>query len=151
MTEVDRCALRSSSSLDNFGSLVFDRRTSRYAPFDHDTTSILRRAAQIGWFGTIAEEPDHERQALLADFLDHFEREGFFRADGRFAGVVLDVEPPRDHLVGPLAVHLEVIAACNLRCTHCFAGELPRKADLTLAEMDGLFGDLARLGSSASG
>ncbi len=130
-----------------FGSLVFDRRTSRYAPFDHETTALLRRVAEIGWFGTIAEERDEERQRLLADFFDHFDREGFFRPDGRFDGVILDVEPPPDHLVGPLAVHLEVIAACNLRCTHCFAGELPRKADLTLEEMDALFADLARMGS----
>ena len=27
-----------------FGSLVFDRRTSRYAPFDHEATALLERA-----------------------------------------------------------------------------------------------------------
>src|SRR5262249_36169178 len=63
-------------------------------------------------------------------------------------GRTLDVEPPPDHLVGPLAVHLEVVAACNLRCIHCFAGELPRKERaLTLDELDRLFADMARMGS----
>src|SRR5262249_32824961 len=53
-----------------------------------------------------------------------------------------------DHLVGPLAVHLEVVAVCNLACTHCFAGVLPRNHHpLTLRELDGLFSDLAGLGS----
>src|SRR5262249_52840115 len=68
--------------------------------------------------------------------------------DGRLSADILDVEPPDDHLVGPLAVHLEVIGACNLTCSHCFAGKLPRNHDpLSVAEMDGLFADLAGLGS----
>jgi radical SAM protein with 4Fe4S-binding SPASM domain len=119
-----------------FGSLVFDRRTSRYLPFDREATAVLRRTiAGSAWL-------DPER-----DFVDHFERAGFFRADGRFAGTELVAEPPADHLLGPLAVHLEVIAACNLTCRHCFAGELPRKTALTLVEIDRLFGELAALGS----
>jgi radical SAM protein with 4Fe4S-binding SPASM domain len=119
-----------------FGSLVFDRRTSRYAPFDRETTAILRAALHTpAW--TL---PQHE-------FVAHFEREGYFRPDGYLAGVALDAEPPADHLLGPLAVHLEVIAACQLACTHCFAGDLPRKTTLTLAEIDRLCGELAALGS----
>jgi radical SAM protein with 4Fe4S-binding SPASM domain len=58
------------------------------------------------------------------------------------------VETPVDHLVGPLAVHLEIIGACNLTCSHCFAGKLPRNDHpLRVAEMDRLFADLAALGS----
>src|SRR5262249_34722139 len=77
-----------------------------------------------------------------------FYRRGFFDADGRLAADVLDAGVPADHLVGPLAVHLEIIAACNLTCAHCFAGVLPRNHNpLTLRETETLFGDLARLGS----
>ena len=73
---------------------------------------------------------------------------GFFRLDGRLAADVLSVDAPADHLVGPLAVHLEVVGACNLTCTHCFAGALPRNQHpLSTAEMDGLFADLAGIGS----
>jgi radical SAM protein with 4Fe4S-binding SPASM domain len=47
-----------------------------------------------------------------------------------------------------LAVHLEIVAACNLTCSHCFAGVLPRNHHpLTLPELDLLFGDLASIGS----
>ena len=120
----------------HFGSLVFDRRTSRYAPFDHETTAILRATLHApAW--TLPQR----------DFVAHFEREGYFRPDGYLAGVALDAEPPADHLLGPLAVHLEVIAACQLACTHCFAGDLPRKTTLSLAEIDRLCGELAALGS----
>ncbi len=60
----------------------------------------------------------------------------------------MDVDVPTDHLVGPLAVHLEVVAACNLTCTHCFADVLPRQEKyLTLDELDQLFASLARMGS----
>jgi radical SAM protein with 4Fe4S-binding SPASM domain len=61
---------------------------------------------------------------------------------------VLPLTPPAGHLSGPLAVHLEIVGACNLKCVHCFAGDLPRNgAALSLAEMDALFAVFARLGS----
>ena len=120
----------------HFGSLVFDRATSRYLPFDHETTAILRRAlAESAW--SFAE----------VDFVERVSELGWLTPDGRLAGVALAAEPPADHLLGPLAVHLEIIAACNLSCVHCFAGDLPRKTTLTVAELDGLFGQLAALGS----
>lgn len=124
-----------------FGSLVFDRRTSRYAPFDAAATALFERAITVPLDELLHEDP------AAAEFADHFEREGYFRPDGRLAGVRLDATPPADHLLGPLAVHVEVVAACNLTCTHCFAGTLPRKSTLRLDEIDRLFGELARIGS----
>src|SRR5262249_54723008 len=88
----------------------------------------------------------------IEDFFDCFYERGFFGLDGRLAADVLAVDVPADHLVGPLAVHLEIVGACNLTCTHCFAGELPRNHHpLRLSAMDSLFGDLARLGSCRLG
>jgi len=120
----------------HFGSLVFDRRTSTYAPFDHDATALLVRALATS-----------ARELGVPEFVATFERAGYFRPDGRLAGTLLAATPPPDHLLGPLATHVEVIAACNLTCRHCFAGELPRKTSLTLGELDRLFGELAALGS----
>jgi len=125
----------------HFGSLVFDRRTSRYAPFDHEATAVLERALATSAWRLAGEHPE------LAGFVACFERAGYFGPDGRLAAVRLAADPPADHLLGPLAVHVEVIAACNLTCTHCFAGELPRKTALSAAELDRLFGELAALGS----
>lgn len=115
-----------------FGSLVFDRRNSRYLPFDQECTSLLKAAAAA------PARPD------LAELLHHL---GFWTLDGLFDGEILSILPPSGHLSGPLAVHLEVTASCNLTCTHCFAGELPRKEPaLSLAELDALFGQLAAIG-----
>ncbi len=125
----------------HFGSLVFDRRTSRYAPFDREATAVLERTLEVPAWQLAGEQPE------LAGFVACFERAGYFRPDGRLAGVRLAADPPADHLLGPLAVHVEVIAACNLTCTHCFAGELPRKTTLTTPELDRVFGELAALGS----
>ena len=120
-----------------FGSLVFDRRTSRYLPFDAESTELLRR---------LCVDPDAAREA--EGFYDYFSELGFFDLDGRLAARILDLRPPADHLAGPLAVHLEIIGACNLKCIHCFAGDLPRNEHaLTLPEMDSLFATLASLGS----
>jgi MoaA/NifB/PqqE/SkfB family radical SAM enzyme len=120
----------------HFGALIFDRRTSRYLPFDREASALLRG-------GAAAVRTDEE-----ADFYADFERRGWFTLDGRLAASVIDATPPADHLLGPLAVHLELVAACNLACAHCFAGVLPRRgAPLSLAEMDRLFGELAAIGS----
>jgi MoaA/NifB/PqqE/SkfB family radical SAM enzyme len=130
-----------------FGCLVFDRRTSRYLPFDHEATRLLCQLHRAPIDAVLAGLPEEEREAA-AGFFGCFYDRGFFGLDGRLAADILPVEPPVDHLVGPLAVHLEVAGACNLTCTHCFAGELPRHHHpLSVAEMDGLFADLARLGS----
>jgi hypothetical protein len=110
-----------------FGATVFDRRTSRYLPFDHESADLLRRMRDVP-FDTLHAQwsaTDRERTAALERFFEHFSGLGFFTMDRRFAGDVLPAEPAADHLTGPLAVHLEVIASCNLTCTHCFAGELP--------------------------
>jgi radical SAM protein with 4Fe4S-binding SPASM domain len=125
----------------HFGSMVFDRRTSRYAPFDHQTTEILVRALGVPVWRLAADSSE------VADFIACFERAGYFTPDGYLAGTLLPAVPPDGHLLGPLAVHVEVIAACQLSCAHCFAGELPRKTTLATPELDRVFGELAALGS----
>jgi MoaA/NifB/PqqE/SkfB family radical SAM enzyme len=130
-----------------FGCLVFDRRTSRYLPFDHEATALLRALHREPIDAVLGRVAPGDRDAVTG-FVDCFYERGFFGLDGRLAADVLEVDVPPDHLVGPLAVHLEVVAACNLACTHCFAGVLPRNhRPLALREMEVLFGDLARLGS----
>lgn len=131
-----------------FGSLVFDRRTSRYLPFDAETTRLLTRLLDVPVEAVLAETPDPATRDRIGRFYEHFYELGFFTMDGRLAATALDVEVPDDHLTGPLAVHLEVVSACNLTCTHCFAGELPRREKrLTLDEIDRLFGEMAALGA----
>lgn len=129
----------------HFGSLVFDRSTSRYLPFDAPTTALLQRLKK--------ERPEVVARSVddIEAFIDLHESlflRGFCTPDGRFAGETLPIHPPAHHLTGPLAVHLEVAGSCNLTCTHCFAGALPKKEPrLTLAEMSTLFDQLGELGS----
>jgi radical SAM protein with 4Fe4S-binding SPASM domain len=126
----------------HFGSLVFDRRSSRYLPFDEESTACLTRLRKEPVEDLAKDHPG------LIPFYDHFAELGFFDLSGRFAGDVLSLNPPPDHLAGPLAVHLEIAAACNLTCRHCFAGPLPRHQDpLQLEELDALFQTLAAMGS----
>jgi MoaA/NifB/PqqE/SkfB family radical SAM enzyme len=132
----------------HFGCLVFDRRSSRYLPFDREATDLLLALRDRPIDRVLADTPDPETRDAVERFFDCFYRRGFFGLDGRLSADVLDVAVPADHLVGPLAVHLEVVGACNLTCSHCFAGRLPRnQRPLSVAEMDGLFADLAGLGS----
>ncbi len=131
----------------HFGALLFDRRTSRYMPFDQPASNVLRRLMFAPADDVLVEAPDADRD-MVETFVEHLATRGFLMLDGRLAAEFLDRIPPAEHLLGPLAVHLEVIGACNLTCSHCFAGQLPRNHHpLSVLEIDGLFSQLAGIGS----
>jgi MoaA/NifB/PqqE/SkfB family radical SAM enzyme len=132
----------------HFGSLVFDRRTSCYLAFDHEATRLLIALQRDGIDGVLAAIQDEDERQTVLGFVDHYYPQRFFSLDGRLLAELRQVDVPPDHLVGPLMVHLEIIGACNLTCSHCFAGELPRNQNpLSLREMADLFTDLDRLGT----
>ena len=109
----------------HFGCLVFDRRTSRYMPFDREATDLLLALHCQAIDSVLAAIPPGDELDAATRFVGFFYECGFFGLDGRLAANVLIVNVPPDHLVGPLAVHLEIVGACNLTCSHCFAGKLP--------------------------
>lgn len=130
-----------------FGSLVFERRSVRYLPFDHEATALLLDLHKRPISAVLADL-DGERRDMAEGLVDAFHPRGFFGHDERLAAEVRDVAVPDGHLVGPLAVHLEIIGACNLTCTHCFAAPLPRHHHpLPVEEMVPLFRELAEIGS----
>jgi mycofactocin biosynthetic radical S-adenosylmethionine protein MftC len=130
-----------------FGSTVFDRSSSKYLPFDHETTELLK-ASRTKPFFELLDGLDAEAAHAAIEFYQHFYDLRFFSLNGLFWGEVLELEAAQSHLSSPLAVHLEVMAACNLTCKHCFAGELPRKEErLSLKEIEALFEDMAKMGS----
>lgn len=131
----------------HFGALLFDRRSSRYMPFDAPAAAVLTRLTEHTADDVIGDAEEGDRDAVIG-LVQHLSTKGYLRMDGRLAAARIDRTPPPGHLLGPLAVHLEVIGACNLTCTHCFAGELPRnQSPLSVKEMDALFAQLAGLGS----
>lgn len=131
-----------------FGSMVFERRTCRYLPFDTEATVLLRNLADESIDVVMAKTKDQSRRQQVARFYEEFYALGFFTLDGRFVGKMLEVTPPTDHLTGPLAVHLEISDSCNLKCLHCFAGEFPRQSQpLEIEELDQLFGQMSMMGS----
>src|SRR5271167_4934487 len=83
-----------------FGSTVFDRRTSRYFPFDREATELLTRLGLETFDGVLSDAPTPEIRNNLCFFFERFPRLGFFTMDGRFAGVILDAPIPADHLIG---------------------------------------------------
>lgn len=131
----------------HFGSLLYARETTRYLRFGRLATEWLERLRERPagqWWASAAME---DRESL-ASFFDHLEQLGLLDVNGRLPAARLCLDPPPDCLAGPLAVHVEVIGACDLSCRHCFAGPLPRNHQpLQLSELETLFDDLASIGS----
>jgi hypothetical protein len=106
-----------------FGSMLFTHDSSRYLPFDAESTAILHElvstpfaAVHARW----ARDRDAESVAALEAFFEGLGDLGLCTLDGRLAAGILPVPqqfgspatpaeglaPPADHLLGPLAVHL---------------------------------------------
>src|SRR5262245_61601736 len=99
----------------SFGATVFDRRNSRYYPFDHETAALLRDSIDRPFMEFLTMEQSALRRESLIGFYEYFSARGYFTLDHHFAGVALTAEKlPEDRLLGPLVVHLELVAACNL-------------------------------------
>ena len=69
-----------------FGSLVFDRRTSRYLPFDAAATDLLLALADGPIERVLAEAAGADHREQIIRFFEHFYELGFFTVDTRFAG-----------------------------------------------------------------
>jgi radical SAM protein with 4Fe4S-binding SPASM domain len=131
-----------------FGSLVYDRYTSQYMPFDNETTLLLKRLKSEPIDLVLSETKYEQHKTQIISFFEHFCQLGFFNFDQAFTGAILDIIPPQNRLVGPLTLHLEIMDSCNLKCKHCFAGKLPRREKpLTLDELGGLFASMANMGT----
>src|SRR5205085_10976983 len=85
-----------------FGCLVFDRRTSRYLPFDREATQLLLRCRSESLDLVMAGLPDAGEREAVGRFFECFYERGFFNIAGHLAADVLEVDMPADHLVGPL-------------------------------------------------
>jgi radical SAM protein with 4Fe4S-binding SPASM domain len=130
-----------------FGSMVYDRASCQYLPFDAKATDILVNLAQKPLSDVLRETNEEERHTIIA-FFDRFQSLGFFTVAEKFAGAILPLSPAADHLTGPLTLHLELTRACNLHCLHCFAGEKEEHgAPLSDAELSRLFAEMAALGT----
>src|SRR4051794_33533569 len=86
----------------HFGALVFDRRTSRYLPFDPEATALLKALHAGGIDQVVARIADADERDAVLRFIDCFHARRFFRLDGRLDAELLTVDVPADHLVGPL-------------------------------------------------
>ena len=84
----------------HFGCLLFDRRTSRYLPFDREAADLLVALHRRPIDTLLAGLSEADREAVLG-FFDCFYDQGYFTLDGMLAGDVLAVDVPADHLVGP--------------------------------------------------
>lgn len=130
-----------------FGSIIYDRKSCRYGAFDSDATNLFANSIAAPARAFIDTLIDRHKIDAALRFFKSYKEIGYFDDDGMFSGRVLQASPSSDHLTGPLTVHLEVTAECNLKCVHCFASESKNKQILSLKELESLFKELASLGS----
>jgi MoaA/NifB/PqqE/SkfB family radical SAM enzyme len=148
MTSSTRASLVLQRRRDH--GVVFDRRSGTHRRVDLDELALLvalrgdddapqRVAADV-----VDAWPDPERARAIVVRLAS---DGVFFSRGR---LLADVAPDHDDVVDPpLLLHLEIHGACPLRCTHCFAGALPRReTPLSRDELRALFAELWSLGTT---
>ncbi len=125
-----------------FGSLLYDKETMQYVPYDVEATEFLLRGPLPGpppLRGGGSAGEGAFRESLIA--------EGVLDANGALdARVVADRSAP-DRLSAPLTVYLGATQGCNLACGHCSTGSGPGALGaLDAALMERLFHELHDLG-----
>jgi radical SAM protein with 4Fe4S-binding SPASM domain len=121
-----------------FGSLIYDRETLQYVPYDAEATALLLARR---------EGPAPAASEDASGFLRTMTREGLLDADGRLTARVTADRSAPDRLSAPLTVYLGATQGCNLACAHCQASSGPGPLDpfdLDLARP--LFAELFELG-----
>lgn len=118
-----------------FGSLVYDRETLQYVPYDPEATGLILGGER---------DPSSARERA---FLAALAAEELLDADGRLtARVVADRSHP-DRISAPLTVYLGATQGCNLACSHCQAGSGPGPLRPLGVELAGrLFREMFELG-----
>lgn len=83
----------------HFGALLFDRRSSRYMPFDAPAAAVLTRLTEHTADDVIGDAEAGDRDAVIG-LIQHLSIKGYLRMDGRLAAARIDRAPPPDHLLG---------------------------------------------------
>jgi radical SAM protein with 4Fe4S-binding SPASM domain len=99
-----------------FGSLVYDRETCQYVPYDAEATDFLLARASSGRRSASATE---------AAFLETLVREEVFDARGKLRARVVADFSAKGRLSAPLTVYVGATQGCNLACSHCSSGSGP--------------------------
>ena len=133
----------------HFGCLLYVRKTHEYLPYDQLTTDILIHSARRSLF----KLPGPLAAQISANQIEAFFKTGrqmkFLGRNGRFLGKVIDANPPRDHLLAPLTLHVSVTRSCDLKCRHCFAApemSIPDKRHLSTDQLEQLSRECAQMG-----
>lgn len=112
---------------EHWGSLVYDRETCQYVPYDADATALL-----------LSDRPKtSEERAFLASL----------RAEGLSELRVVEDRSHPDRVSAPLTVYLGATEGCNLACAHCQV-DAPRGAarPMPRARLEALFREMRDLG-----
>src|SRR5664279_1403549 len=118
---------------EDFGCLVFDRRSNEYIPFDQDAADIFRLSTRKSLNEVFEFLQDRFKRESFRTFVELCQSIELLDAEGRFTGEFIDtLTPPRGRLSAPIGVHLSCTNACNFRCNHCYASSgNPHAGELT--------------------
>jgi len=130
-----------------FGSLVFDRRTGNYIPFDSQATLIFERSLEKS-----LDEVYHDLKKSLSrksfdTFIDLARGLRILNDEDRFSGTFVKAQEADNRLSAPVKIFLALTNRCNFSCRYCYKScGSQLKNEFTTEEVLDLFDQMERLG-----
>lgn len=137
--------------MERFGAFYYRRETAEFLTVPKAGARLLAAATRRSVMELYAEDP--ARWNLPLDvFLREaviWRRAGMLDEHDRCRATVIRGAPMGGELLGPLVTNVQLTRACNLECDHCFVDVWHKRDpnELSLAQIDSLFGELASVGA----
>lgn len=132
--------------LEPFGAVFYRHRDCSTRLLEPGLTRLLTAARERSILDVYAADPEalpHSDQAF-AESVVRWRDAGYIGADFRCRARLIDARGAGTRLSAPLVCSLQLTAACNLRCDHCYVETMakPSPAQITTGEIEAALAEL---------
>ncbi|HSH36197.1 radical SAM/SPASM domain-containing protein [Schnuerera sp.] len=128
---------------ENFGALLYDRKTFEFYFIDQFGFDIISNIDKIGIRKTIGIYDYNDRNNVV-EYIEELSKIDLIKDNKINADIIIN-EPTEKSLSAPIKTYLTITDICNLRCKHCF-GDFGEGSEMNMKDIRYVLMQLKKLG-----